>query len=114
MLTKYYYLFYHPWKQLKLVWRIIEKQSKGKAIILTTHSMEEADALSTRVGIMASGRLQCVGSQLHLKNKFGSGYKLTMVLKNNANINDVDTFVKTTISNEATRIPTEGTFYFYS
>ena len=35
-------------KPLKLVWRIIEKQSKGKAIILTTHSMEEADALSTR------------------------------------------------------------------
>ena len=60
MLTKYYYLFYHPWKQLKLVWRIIEKQSKGKAIILTTHSMEEADALSTRIGIMAYGRLQCV------------------------------------------------------
>ena len=97
---------------LKLVWRIIEKQSKGKAIILTTHSMEEADALSTRIGIMAYGRLQCVGTQLHLKNKYGSGYKLTMVLKNNANINDVDTFVKTTISNEARRMPTEGKFFF--
>ena len=95
-----------------VVWRIIEKQSKGKAIILTTHSMEEADALSTRVGIMASGTLRCIGSQLHLKNKFGSGYKLTIVLKNNANVNDVDTFVKTTISNEARRIPTEGKFFF--
>ena len=74
--------------------------------------MEEADALSTRIGIMAYGRLQCVGTQLHLKNKYGSGYKLTIVLKNNANINDVDTFVKTTISNEARRMPTEGKFFF--
>ena len=41
--------------------------------------MEEADALSTRIGIMAYGRLLCVGTQLHLKNKYGSGYKLTIV-----------------------------------
>ena len=33
-----------------VVWRIIEKQSKGKAIILTTHSMEEADASSRIIG----------------------------------------------------------------
>ena len=112
MLTKNYYLFYHPWKQLKLVWRIIEKQSKGKAIILTTHSMEEADALSTRIGIMAYGRLQCVGTQLHLKNKYGSGYKLTIVLKSNADVNEADNFVKTVISNKATRMLTEGTFIF--
>merc|ERR1711998_513420 len=52
------------------VWRIIERQKEGRAIILTTHSMEEADALSTRIGIMAEGRLRCIGTQLHLKNKF--------------------------------------------
>ena len=112
MLPKKYYLFSHPWKQLKLVWRIIEKQSKGKAIILTTHSMEEADALSTRIGIMAYGRLQCVGTQLHLKNKYGSGYKLTIVLKSNADVNEADNFVKTVISNKATHMLTGGTFIF--
>ena len=74
--------------------------------------MEEADALSTRIGIMAYGRLQCVGTQLHLKNKYGSGYKLTIVLKSNADVNEADNFVKTVISNKATRMLTEGTFIF--
>ena len=72
--------------------------------------MEEADALSTRIGIMAYGRLQCVGTQLHLKNKYGSGYKLTLVLKSNADVHEADNFVKTVISNKATRMRTEGTF----
>ena len=74
--------------------------------------MEEADALSTRIGIMAYGRLQCVGTQLHLKNKYGSGYKLTIVLKSDADVNEADSFVKTVISNKATRMLTEGTFIF--
>ena len=71
-----------------------------------------ADALSTRIGIMAYGRLQCVGTQLHLKNKYGSGYKLTIVLKSDADVNEADSFVKTVISNKATRMLTEGTFIF--
>ena len=74
--------------------------------------MEEADALSTRIGIMAYGRLQCVGTQLHLKNKYGSGYKLTIVLKSDADVNEADNFVKTVISNKATRMRTGGTFIF--
>lgn len=36
-------------------------------------SMEEADALCTRIGIMAGGGLRCVGSQLYLKGRFGDG-----------------------------------------
>ena len=74
--------------------------------------MEEADALSTRIGIMAYGRLQCVGTQLHLKNKYGSGHKLTIVLKSNADIHEADNFVKTVISNKATHMLTGGTFIF--
>lgn len=41
--------------------------------MMTTHSMEEAQALCTRIGIMVNGQLQCLGSSQHLKNKFGSG-----------------------------------------
>merc|ERR1712216_665157 len=43
-----------------------------------THSMEEADALCGRIGIMTTGALRCIGSPLHLKNKFGKGYQLTL------------------------------------
>eukprot|EP01133_Synstelium_polycarpum_P009772 gene9772-11411_t len=64
------------------VWDIIERAKKKQAIILTTHSMEEADILSDKIGIMAAGRLRCLGTNLQLKNKFGAGYKVTVYLKN--------------------------------
>jgi energy-coupling factor transporter ATP-binding protein EcfA2 len=51
-----------------------------QAIVLTTHSMEEADALCERIGIMATGRLRCVGSNQHLKNKFGNGYRVELTV----------------------------------
>lgn len=56
------------------VWDIIETAKKGRAIVLTTHSMEEADILSDRIGIMAKGRLRCIGTSIRLKSKFGTGF----------------------------------------
>lgn len=56
------------------VWDIIEEAKKGRAIILTTHSMEEADILSDRIGIMAKGRLRCIGTSIRLKSRFGTGF----------------------------------------
>jgi ATP-binding cassette subfamily A (ABC1) protein 3 len=48
------------------------------SVILTTHSMEECEALCPRISIMANGRLSCLGSAQHLKNKFGQGYQVEM------------------------------------
>ncbi|KAK0587262.1 hypothetical protein LWI29_020149 [Acer saccharum] len=56
------------------VWDIIENAKRGRAIILTTHSMEEADILGDRIGIMAKGRLRCIGSSIRLKSRFGTGF----------------------------------------
>uniref|UniRef100_A0A2N9H3Q6 ABC transporter domain-containing protein n=1 Tax=Fagus sylvatica TaxID=28930 RepID=A0A2N9H3Q6_FAGSY len=56
------------------VWDIIEDAKKGRAIVLTTHSMEEADILSDRIGIMAKGRLRCIGTSIRLKSRFGTGF----------------------------------------
>ena len=55
------------------VWDIIEDAKKGCAIVLTTHSMEEADILSDWIGIMAKGRLRCIGTSIRLKSRFGTG-----------------------------------------
>ncbi|KAJ4426611.1 hypothetical protein ANN_26409 [Periplaneta americana] len=52
-----------------------------RGAILTTHSMEEADALCSRVGIMVKGELRCIGSTQHLKNLYGAGYTLEMKLR---------------------------------
>ena len=51
------------------LWKIIEGFKGEMTIILTTHYMEEAERLSDRVGIMAHGRLQCVGTPNELKEK---------------------------------------------
>jgi ATP-binding cassette, subfamily A (ABC1), member 3 len=53
-------------------------QKERASVILTTHSMEECEALCPRIGIMANGRLRCLGSAQHLKNKFGQGYQVEL------------------------------------
>lgn len=60
-------------------WSIIQRNKKGRVILLTTHFMDEADLLGDRVAIMAHGKLQCCGSPLFLKSCFGVGYTLTVV-----------------------------------
>jgi ATP-binding cassette subfamily A (ABC1) protein 3 len=45
--------------------------------------MDEADILGDRIGIMAKGKMTCLGSSIFLKNKFGVGYNLTIVKTNN-------------------------------
>eukprot|EP00762_Andalucia_godoyi_P004673 ANDGO_03522.mRNA.1 ABC transporter A family member 7 len=59
------------------LWDIIASAKKGRCILLTTHAMDEAETLSDRIGIMSLGRLKCLGTQLHLKNKFGQGYRIS-------------------------------------
>nr|XP_058142277.1 phospholipid-transporting ATPase ABCA3-like [Dasypus novemcinctus] len=65
-----------------LLWDIITRIYKsGKAIIITSHSMEECEALCTRLAIIAKGKFKCLGSPQHLKKKFGNIYTLTAKLK---------------------------------
>lgn len=52
----------------------------GHTVLLTSHSMEECEALCGRLAIMAAGRLRCLGSPQHLKARFGAGYMLDLRL----------------------------------
>ncbi|KAI9324211.1 P-loop containing nucleoside triphosphate hydrolase protein [Zopfochytrium polystomum] len=60
------------------IWSAIQDLKKTSCVVLTTHSMEEADALSTRIGILVAGRLRCLGSPQRLKSVYSSGYTVTM------------------------------------
>lgn len=60
---------------------MIKRMKYGRAIIMTTHAMDEADALSDRIGIISNGQLITIGNSLLLKNKYGEGYKLTITAK---------------------------------
>ncbi|KAG9307569.1 hypothetical protein G9A89_023134 [Geosiphon pyriformis] len=61
----------------RLIWNIVQEAKAGRTIVLTTHSMEEAEVLCNRIGIMAKGTLRCLGPQLRLKEIYGRGFKLS-------------------------------------
>lgn len=66
------------------MWTVISNISTAKkqcSVILTTHSMEEAEALCTKMGIMVNGELKCLGNIQRLKNRFGQGYELEVKFK---------------------------------
>lgn len=65
------------------LWTVMSKyRSAGKSIVLTSHSMEECEALCTRLAIMVNGEFKCLGSTQHLKNKFSKGYLLIVQMSN--------------------------------
>uniref|UniRef100_A0A8C4IKT2 P-type phospholipid transporter n=1 Tax=Dicentrarchus labrax TaxID=13489 RepID=A0A8C4IKT2_DICLA len=68
-------------KAKRFLWNCILSVTKeGRAVVLTSHSMEECEALCTRMAIMVNGRFQCLGSVQHLKNRFGDGYTIVLRL----------------------------------
>jgi ABC-type multidrug transport system ATPase subunit len=60
------------------LWNILQDVKKGgdRAMVLTTHSMEEADVLCNRIGIVNNGVVQCLGTQNRLKQQYGGGYHM--------------------------------------
>ncbi|XP_034475050.1 ATP-binding cassette sub-family A member 2-like isoform X2 [Drosophila innubila] len=60
------------------LWDILLALRKDKAILVTTHYMEEAEVLGDTICILANGKLQANGSPLELKRKLGSGYRLKL------------------------------------
>ncbi len=85
------------------MWDVISRTMKSRALVLTTHSMEECEALCDKIGIMTGGALRCIGSSQHLKSKFGTGYQL--VMKANSKFNATTTcldFMKSTFPHAQT------------
>ena len=60
----------------RMMWDAVERSAAGKTVVLTTHAMDECEALCERVGMMAEGKLRCLGSAQHLKGRFGGGYAM--------------------------------------
>jgi ABC-type proline/glycine betaine transport system ATPase subunit len=77
-------------KARRLLWNdILSLIKENRIVILTSHSMEECEALCTRLVIMVNGQFKCLGSPQHLKRKFGNGYKLAVRIYNE---NDKEAF----------------------
>ncbi|GMR40186.1 hypothetical protein PMAYCL1PPCAC_10381, partial [Pristionchus mayeri] len=70
-------------KARRIIWGILAKvREAGSAIILTSHSMDECEALCTSLAIMVQGQFRCYGSIQHIKSRYGTGYSLLIRLKN--------------------------------
>eukprot|EP00299_Pterocystis_sp_00344_P020338 c9979_g1_i1.p1 GENE.c9979_g1_i1~~c9979_g1_i1.p1 ORF type:complete len:1406 (+),score=313.41 c9979_g1_i1:2-4219(+) len=67
----------------RFMWKVIadiSTMTKESTVILTTHSMEECEALCTQVAIMVGGRFRCLGNVQRLKARFGQGFTVEVKL----------------------------------
>ena len=68
----------------RFMWSVIHKIStKGKkaSVIMTTHSMEEAETLCKRMAIMVKGEFVCLGKASEIKEKYGYGFEIEVRIK---------------------------------
>lgn len=64
------------------------------SVILTTHLMEECEALANRIGIMVNGGLACIGSLQHLKARFGAFWQMELQVADEKNSQEAQDLVK--------------------
>jgi ATP-binding cassette, subfamily A (ABC1), member 3 len=69
---------------------VIKARNAGKSVVLTSHSMEECEALCTRLAIMVNGEFKCLGSTQHLKSKFSKGFFLTIKIGSDNRAEDLN------------------------
>eukprot|EP00811_Abedinium_folium_P034144 NODE_704_length_2818_cov_8.024898.p1 GENE.NODE_704_length_2818_cov_8.024898~~NODE_704_length_2818_cov_8.024898.p1 ORF type:complete len:606 (+),score=200.33 NODE_704_length_2818_cov_8.024898:284-2101(+) len=69
-------------------WNFCSSAAASRAIILTTHSMEEADALCGRIGIMVRGGLRTIGSSQELKAWHGGFYYVVVRMQEASRASD--------------------------
>lgn len=64
------------------LWDVINRiRNSGRSVVITSHSMDECEALCTKIGIMVNGQFKCLGPVQHLKNKFSKGFILTIKMQ---------------------------------
>ncbi|XP_039306572.1 retinal-specific phospholipid-transporting ATPase ABCA4 [Solenopsis invicta] len=76
-------------------------QAAGQAIILTSHSMEECEALCNRLVIMVKGELVCIGASQELKQRFGAGYDIHVKLNTgrmDEDVNDIKQIIESSLT----------------
>jgi len=68
----------------KYMWEVINRVSRNQkksTIIMTTHSMEEAETLCKKIGILVDGQFKCLGTKDEIKEQFGFGYEIKFQIK---------------------------------
>ncbi|KAJ3003704.1 hypothetical protein HKX48_001635 [Thoreauomyces humboldtii] len=81
----------------RLIWNIVQRARTDRTIVLTTHSMEEAEVLCQRIGIMAHGTLRCVGTPARLKQLYANSFRLAFSVLEERDLVDACDWLETTV-----------------
>jgi ATP-binding cassette, subfamily A (ABC1), member 3 len=60
----------------RIMWKAIRSEGAESAVVITTHAMEEAEALSSQLSIMVAGHLKCFGTLQSIKDLYGQGFEI--------------------------------------
>ncbi|WAR31434.1 ABCA2-like protein [Mya arenaria] len=60
----------------RAILKLLAQYKKGRTIFVSTHHLDEAEAIGDRILIMAEGRMRCGGSSTFLKRHYGDGHQL--------------------------------------
>lgn len=59
-----------------IIWQGIRNEGRNSAVIYTTHSMEEAEAITNKLTVMVRGFFKCFGSLQDIKFQYGEGFEI--------------------------------------
>ena len=62
------------------LWKFLKDYKKDKIIILTTHSLDEAEYLGDKIGIIYDGHFICSGTSSYLKSKYSCGFNINLII----------------------------------
>ncbi|KFY06843.1 hypothetical protein V492_07693 [Pseudogymnoascus sp. VKM F-4246] len=77
----------------RILWKALRGVSNNRAILLTTHSMEEAEALATNVAIMGT-KMLATGTLASLQETYGGAYSICAVSERGADAAEVEETIK--------------------
>ena len=93
------------------LWDVIKEAKKSRAVVLTTHAMEEAEELCDRLGIFVDGALRCVGNPRELTGRYG-GFLVLTITSTPSRANDLDAFVRQLVPGAVLTYKLGGTLKF--
>lgn len=88
------------------LWNAIHREysKEGRTVLLTTHSMEEAESVCSNIGIISEGLLRCYGTVQHLKSVYSDGYHAIIELKDRVDPQACDEFISSICTNGAGKL----------